>query len=121
MGERAGSRGAQKEPGDMGHDVAGLLDVRAQAGSAAVVGTTKLTGRAHDIEAHACGGKQHGADGWGPQHREREREWLGRLAPTGWPTEQTIRGGRRELGRLGQKAEGEGVWAVFCFSFILNF
>jgi hypothetical protein len=67
----------------VGHGVAELLDLRAWAGSAAVAGTMKLIGRAHDVEARARGGKQHDADGSGPQRREREHAWLGRLAPTG--------------------------------------
>jgi hypothetical protein len=43
--------GLKKGLGDVGHDVAGLLDVRARARSATIVGRMELTRRAHDVEA----------------------------------------------------------------------
>jgi hypothetical protein len=102
----------------VGHGVAGLLDVRARAGSAAVAGTTKLTGRAHDVEAQARGGKQHDADGSGPQRRERERARLGRLAPTGWPHRVD---GERGRARAGPKGRGRGGLGCFLFFFYSEF
>lgn len=43
--------GLKKGLGDVGHDVAGLLDVHVRARSATIVGRMELTGRAHGAEA----------------------------------------------------------------------
>jgi hypothetical protein len=107
-------REAQKELGDMGRDVAGLLSVHVRAGSAAVVGRTELTGRVHGTEARARGGKRHNADGSGPRHTERERAGLVRLAPIVGSTGQMERGGRAgPTGPKGQGRGGSGYFSVF--------
>jgi hypothetical protein len=63
--------GLKRELGNVGRIVVGFLGVRARARSAVVAGRTELTGRAHNVEARARGGKQHDTDGSDPRRRER--------------------------------------------------
>jgi hypothetical protein len=111
QGREAGARGAQKELGNVGHDVAGLFSVHAWARSATVVGRTELRGTGARRETTQRR--------WvGPSaQREGERAQLVRLAPIVGSTGQMERGGHE----LGQKAEGEGDWATFLFFFYCEF
>jgi hypothetical protein len=60
-------------------------------------------------------GRTHGAKR-GSAHVARD-VGADRLAPSGKGREGRARACRRGLGRLGRKAEGEGVWTTFMFFF----
>jgi hypothetical protein len=64
------------------------------------------------------------ADGSGPRRRERGsgRGWGGwhrQVGPTAHRESEGAHAGR--LGQMGRKADREGVWAAFCFSFYFEF
>jgi hypothetical protein len=90
-------KGLTMELGNVGHDVAGFLGVRARWGSVAIAGRTTLTRWVHGAATQACIAKRE-------LGRACEGSGAERLAPPVRGIEEA--GARRaKLGLMGQNAE----------------